>query len=67
VGCADGRPVVGRQNGKNAILEARELAGLFLLGEKLIIHTAHEQKTASEHFRRMLNRIKGTPQLQAGC
>jgi hypothetical protein len=55
--------VVGRQNGKNAILEARELAGLFLLGEKLIIHTAHEQKTASEHFRRVLNRIKGTPQL----
>jgi hypothetical protein len=57
--------VVGRQNGKNAILEARELAGLFLLGEQLIIHTAHEQKTASEHFRRMVNRIRSTPQLQA--
>jgi hypothetical protein len=55
--------VVGRQNGKNAILEARELAGLFLLGEQLIIHSAHEQKTASEHFRRVLNRIKSTPQL----
>jgi hypothetical protein len=55
--------VVGRQNGKNAILEARELAGLFLLGERLIIHSAHEQKTATEHFRRVLNRIKSTPQL----
>src|SRR5665213_714851 len=34
--------VVGRQNGKNSVLEARELAGLFLLGERLIIHSAHE-------------------------
>ena len=41
---------VGRQNGKGSILEARELAGLFLLGEQLIIHTAHLQKTATQHF-----------------
>jgi hypothetical protein len=34
--------LVPRQNGKNAILEARELAGLFLLDELLLIHTAHE-------------------------
>jgi phage terminase large subunit-like protein len=31
--------VVSRQNGKGAILEARELAGLFLLGERLLIHS----------------------------
>ena len=34
--------LVCRQVGKNAILEARELAGLFLLDESLLIHTAHE-------------------------
>lgn len=55
--------VVGRQNGKNAILEARELYGLFVLNEQLIIHSAHEQKTASEHFRRLLKRIRSTPKL----
>lgn len=54
--------VVGRQNGKNSILEARELAGLFLLGERVIIHTAHEQSTSSEHFRRVLTLIEGVPE-----
>jgi hypothetical protein len=45
--------VVSRQNGKGTILEIRELGGLFVLGEELIIHTAHEFKTAAEHFRRV--------------
>lgn len=34
--------VVSRQNGKGTVLEVRELGGLFVLGEELIIHTAHE-------------------------
>lgn len=34
--------VVSRQNGKGSILEARELAGLFLFDEQLILHSAHE-------------------------
>jgi hypothetical protein len=34
--------VVPRQNGKGSILEARELAGMFLFDEKLIIHSAHD-------------------------
>jgi hypothetical protein len=34
--------VLSRQNGKNTCLEVRELAGLFLFGESMIIHTAHE-------------------------
>jgi hypothetical protein len=34
--------VMSRQNGKNVCLEVRELAGLFLFGESMIIHTAHE-------------------------
>ena len=45
--------VVPRQNGKGSILEARELAGLFLFEEDLILHSAHEFKTASEAFRRV--------------
>lgn len=43
---------VPRQNGKNAVLEVRELFGTVLLGEK-ILHTAHEVKTAKKHFRRL--------------
>lgn len=45
--------LVGRQNGKNAILEARELAGIVLFGDDLIVHTAHRADTTMEHFRRM--------------
>ena len=44
---------VPRQNGKTAILEAREMAGLLLFGEQLIIHSAHEVKTALEAFQRI--------------
>jgi hypothetical protein len=44
---------VPRQNGKGGVIEARELAGLFLLGERLILHSAHEFKTAIEAFRRI--------------
>lgn len=47
-----------RQNGKNKIAEARQLSGLYLLGEELILHTAHEFKAASEHFLRMRNLIE---------
>jgi phage terminase large subunit-like protein len=55
--------VVSRQNGKSAIFEARELAGLFLFDEKLIIHTAHEYKTSQEAFRRISDLIRNTPDL----
>lgn len=54
--------VVPRQNGKNAILEARELAGLFLLGERLIVHTAHEGATAGESMRRLEELIEAVPE-----
>lgn len=43
---------VARQQGKNALLEIRELYGMVALGEK-ILHTAHEVKTAQKHFRRL--------------
>src|SRR5499427_761968 len=48
-----------RQNGKNAVLEARELAALFLLDEHLTIHSAQQFKTAKEHFLRLLGLIEG--------
>lgn len=56
--------VVGRQNGKGSVLEARELAGLFLFGEQLILHSAHEFKTAKEAFRRVLGLIEGKDHLR---
>lgn len=43
---------VPRQNGKNAILEMRELFGMVQLGEKFL-HTAHEVKTARKAFLRL--------------
>lgn len=43
---------VPRQNGKNALLEIRELYGAVGLGER-ILHTAQEVKTHLKHFRRM--------------
>lgn len=49
--------VVSRQNGKNQDLEVRELGGLFILGEKTLIHTAHEFKASQEHFRRVRDTI----------
>lgn len=42
-----------RQNGKGGTIEARQLAGLFLLPERLILHSAHEFKTSLEAFRRI--------------
>lgn len=57
--------VVSRQNGKGSILEARELAGLFLLGERLIIHSAHQFDTSKEAFSRILYLVENTPDLDA--
>jgi hypothetical protein len=48
---------VARQNGKGGIIEGRELAGLFLLPEKLILHSAHEFKTAKEAFLRIVTLV----------
>ncbi len=55
--------MVPRQNGKNAVLEARELAGLLLFNEGVIIHTAHEFKTANNSMIALMNRIKASPLL----
>ena len=54
--------IVPRQNGKGTVLEARELAGLFLFGES-ILHTSHEFKTSMDHYRRIERLIRQTPDL----
>lgn len=43
---------VPRQNGKNALLEIRELFGMIMLGETFV-HSAHEVKTARKAFKRL--------------
>lgn len=53
--------MVSRQNGKGSILEARELAGLFLLGERTVVHSAHMFDTSKEHFLRILELLEGVP------
>lgn len=49
--CREFGEIVGRQQGKSVGLGApRALAGLLLLGERLIMWSAHEYKTAIEAF-----------------
>lgn len=55
--------IVPRQNGKGSVLEALSLAWLFILDTPLILHSAHEFKTAAEAFRRLRALIMGTPAL----
>lgn len=55
--------LVPRQQGKTVIVEARELLGLFLLGEKLIIHSAQLFPTANESYLRMCRLIESCPDL----
>jgi hypothetical protein len=45
-------------------LEVRELGGLFVFGEKMLIHTAHEFKAAAEHFRRVRDTITAYDELR---
>lgn len=52
--CYEYGEIVGRQQGKTTgIGVARVLAGLFLLGERLILWSAHEVKTSLEAFLRV--------------
>jgi phage terminase large subunit-like protein len=54
--------IVARQNGKGTILEALELAALFLFPDvRLILHSAHEFKTSQEAFLRVRTLIEDNP------
>lgn len=44
---------IARQNGKGEVLLARELAGIYLFGERLVYHTAHLMETALDAQKRM--------------
>ena len=55
--------VVARQNGKGEVLVARELAGIFLFGERLIYHTAHLMETALDAMQRLWDIISEHPDL----
>jgi hypothetical protein len=55
--------IVGRQNGKGGILEARQLGGLFVLHRELQLHTAHQYDTSLRHFTRIERLIVDTPDL----
>lgn len=57
--------IISRQNGKGTVLEVRELYGLFVMREHLIIHTAHELKTSKEHFLRIITAIENSPSLSS--
>lgn len=50
-----------RQNGKNWILEARMLAGVFVFGEKQIIYSAHRGLTVKKAHRALVQKIRRTP------
>ena len=50
--------LVPRQSGKTSLLVARELAGLFLFGERLILHSAHETLAALEAFRMLVGLLE---------
>lgn len=55
--------IVPRQNGKTEIIIARELSGMFVFNEKLIIHSAHQQRTSNDAFERMKTVIESNPDL----
>lgn len=59
---------VPRQCGKGSVLEALELAALFLADPNdpppLVLHSAHEFRTSAEHFRRMRNLVDGSDHLR---
>lgn len=54
--------IVSRQNGKGSVIEALELAALFLFEDvQLILHSAHKFDTAADAFRRVLWLIEQNP------
>jgi hypothetical protein len=58
---------VARQNGKGGVIEALELAWLFLPGmqQRYITHSAHKYQTAQEAFRRIKAIIDGSDMLSS--
>lgn len=55
--------VLPRQNGKDIVLMAIELADLVLFGTKLTVHSAHKFATSEEHFIKFKEIIEGSDYL----
>lgn len=58
-----GALICPRQNGKGSVIEALELAWMFLFDVELIFHSAHLFATSSDAFRRIRGLIQNTPDL----
>ncbi|WP_330438808.1 hypothetical protein OHB44_27955 [Micromonospora sp. NBC_00821] len=54
---------VPRQNGKGGIIEALELAWLFMFGEELIVHSSHQHRTSARAYVRLERIIRGAKHL----
>lgn len=52
---------VPRQNGKGGVIEALELAWLFLEEDELIVHSAHQHRTSQKAYERLERIIRGAP------
>lgn len=52
---------VPRQNGKSLILVVRELFGLLVLGERLVMHTAHRSRTSKNAYRETRRALREAP------
>lgn len=55
--------IVPRQNGKGGIIEADQLASIFLTKDPQIIYSAHQFKTAKMMYRRIRDLCLNTPDL----
>lgn len=62
--CMECGLIVPRQNGKGAVIEARQLAAMFLTRDELIIYSAHRFKTAKAMFKRIRKLCEQTPELE---
>jgi hypothetical protein len=58
--------IAPRQNGKNVCVYARQLAGIFLLGERCM-QSAHEFDVARDAFRELTAFIGNSPELEDEC
>lgn len=56
--------LVPRQSGKSVIVEAIEMAAMFLWDEQHVIYSAHLGKTATDHMRRIRRHIDANPSLR---
>jgi hypothetical protein len=55
--------ITPRQNGKNFVLEVIQIACIYLFGDEVLVHSAHQFDTSVEHFNRLKFLFENTPEL----